>query len=71
MEINNEGAAEGLRYVPSSPAHEKLPTLTLSSRLTKSIPVHDPHHNLPFLPFHGFVQFLSQTTAEILAPPFA
>ena len=37
-----------------SPAHEKLATFTLSSRLTKSIPVHDPHLNPPFPPFHGF-----------------
>jgi len=35
-------------------AHEKLSTFTLSSRLTKSIPVHDPHLNPPSLPFHGF-----------------
>jgi len=35
-------------------AHEKLSTFTLSSRFTKSTPVHDPHLNLPFLLFHGF-----------------
>jgi len=45
----------------SSRAHEKHPssrtpmfTSTFSSRLTKSIPVHGPHLNLPSLAFHGF-----------------
>ena len=43
------------RQLLSSPAHEKHPSSrTLSSRLTKSIPVYDPHLNLPLLAFHGF-----------------
>jgi len=40
----------------SSPAHKKLPTFTLSSRLTESIPVHGPHLNLPSYPFPDYVQ---------------
>jgi len=46
----------------------------LASSRTKSIPVHDPHLNLPFHPLPpstDFVQHLSQMTAKILAPPFA
>jgi len=49
-------------FVPltsSNPVHARTFTFTfssrtLSSRLTKSIPVHDPHLNPPFPPFHGF-----------------
>jgi len=65
----------------SSPAHEKQPssrtpmfTSTFSSRLTKNIPVQTfKTHTSTFRPYCStdFVQYLSQTTAEVLAPPFA
>jgi len=56
--------------VKSYPAHESTPlhvqdaqftlirsnpiSRTLSPRLTKSTPVHDPYLDLPFLPFYRF-----------------
>jgi len=51
---SREAPSSRSRSRTPSQAHEKLSTFTLSSRLTKSTPVHDPHLNPPSLPFHEF-----------------